>query len=65
MTAGQWDIDLLGGHPEAERGRGWLAGTWAREAVLSSALYRRDGMLGPTCLGRQSPWGPQRGCETL
>lgn len=27
MPAGQWDADLLGGHPEAERGRGWVAGT--------------------------------------
>lgn len=27
MPAGQWDSDSLGGHPEAERGRGWVAGT--------------------------------------
>lgn len=68
MFAGQWGTDSLGGHREAEQGRGWVTGThqvtWAREAVLSSALCHRDGMLGPMCPGRQSPWAPQRGWET-
>lgn len=32
--------------------------------MLSSALYHRDGTLGPTCRGRQPPWAPQRGWET-